>query len=87
MPPGMAARVKEAGRDVVVAEARVEWERDMAPEKTTAICQQMVEKTPAEHVDLFLEDGDACAATTDCGTFATCAVNTERSYIKAGAQH
>src|SRR5688572_29403378 len=60
MPPGIAARVKEAGRDAVIAEARPEWERDTAPDKTAAICKQLAEHTPAEHVERLLKDGDAC---------------------------
>jgi hypothetical protein len=86
-PPGIAAHVKEAGRDAVIAEARVEWDRDTTPERTAMICQAMVEKTPPEHVERLLKDGETCEAITECGAFAKCAVDTERSYIQSRAKH
>jgi hypothetical protein len=87
MPSGIAARAKTDGRDAVLAEARVEWERDSAPAAVTAICQQMVDKTPPQHVERLLQQGEACEAVTECVAFAKCAVDTERVYIKSGAMH
>lgn len=87
MPKGIAAAVKERGLEAVAAEAKIEWERDTSLEKTAAICKAMAERTPAEHVDRLLADGDRCEAITECGAFAKCAVDTERTYIRSGMMH
>lgn len=87
MPKGMAAAVKDRGVDAVAADAKVEWERDTTLEKTAAICKAMAERTPPQHVDRLLADGDRCEAITECGAFAKCAVDTERTYIQSGMMH
>jgi hypothetical protein len=87
MPPGIGDEVKTDGRDAVLAKAHEEFVRDTEPAKVDAICQAMATKTPADHVERLLAQGDTCEATTDCKAFAACAVATERSYIASGAQH
>lgn len=87
MPKGMAADVKERGLEAVVAEAKLEWERDTSLAKTAAICKAMAERTPPEHVGRLLADGDRCEAITECAAFAKCAVDTERPYIQSGRMH
>jgi hypothetical protein len=87
MPPGIADHVKQVGKPAALAEARVDWERDTTLEVTGMICKAMAERTPDAHVERLLKDGEACEATKDCTAFATCAVDTERTYIKSGAKH
>lgn len=87
MPKGIAAEVKERGLDATVADAKVEWERDTSLEKTTAICKAIAERTPAQHVERLWAEGDHCLTITECGAFAKCAVDTERTYIQSGMTH
>ncbi len=85
MPPGTADEVKTMGHDAVVALARPDWERDSQQPRIDAICTAIATRTPAARVDRLLAEGEACAATTGCTTFARCAVATQRSYIASGA--
>jgi len=87
MPKGMTADVKDRGLDAVVADAKSEWERDTSLAKTAAICKAMAERTPPQHVERLLADGDRCEAITECAAFAKCAVDTERPYIQSGKMH
>jgi len=87
MPEGIAAEVKEIGLDAAVAKAKVEWTQDTTVEKTAAICKAMAERTPPERVEQLLSEGEGCEATTDCAAYATCAINTERAYVRSGRQH
>jgi hypothetical protein len=87
MPPGIAAQAKSEGRDALLAKARAEWVSDSTPEKMSAMCAQVAQHTPAEHVPRLRSDGERCLATTDCPAFAVCAVGNERSFIVSGDSH
>ena len=86
-PPGIGDEVKTKGKPAVLELARVEFQRDTAPDKVEAICNAMAAKTPPEQVEPLFKDGTHCAAMTDCKQFASCAVATERSYIAGGDCH
>ena len=83
-PPGIADEEKAKGKPAMIELARVEFQRDTAPDKVAAICDAMAAHTPAGQIDRLYNDGTHCAAMTDCKQFASCAVATERSYIAGG---
>ena len=84
LPAGIAAEDAEVGREELIARARVEWERDSQPAERSKICGEIDARVPADRVDGFVSEGEACLASADCAAFAACAVEGERSFIEAG---
>jgi hypothetical protein len=86
MPKGIADEAKQKGKPALLKLARVELDRDMAPDRVEAICNAMT-KVPPDQVDRLMKDGQHCAEMTECKAFAACAVETERTYVTSGDQH
>lgn len=86
-PPGIADEEKAKGKPAMIELARVEFQRDTAPDKVEQMCNAITEHVPADQVEKLYAEGTHCEAMTDCKQFASCAVAGERSYIAAGGCH
>lgn len=86
MPKGIADEAKQKGKPALLELARVEFKRDMAPDRVDAMCNSMT-KVPPDQVEHLMAEGQHCAEMSECKAFAACAVETERTYVTRGDQH
>lgn len=89
LPPGIGDQVKSEGRDAVLAIAHTELASDTEPAKVDALCESAATQAttaPPERVAQLLDQADRCDASTDCKTFAVCAVAMDRGFIVSRAR-
>lgn len=88
LPPGIGDRVKEQGRDAILALAHTELARDTEPSKVTALCETAksnASKAPSGRLGQLIELGAKCEAATDCKAFSACVVMIDRAFIASGS--
>ena len=68
MPPGIAQKDKEVGRDALVAMALEEWASDSTDQAIDATCDKA-----ADHPEL-IEKSQACMNQSACDAFSACTV-------------
>ena len=89
LPKGMAERTRTpAGRDEVIAEARVLFAKDYAVDKIPAVCEQrqaQVAGIPPEVVEQLKVMSAACAAEKDCPGFTRCMAPILEKMLAMGA--
>jgi hypothetical protein len=72
VPPGIAAKDAELGRDVLVARAMEEWETDSTDAAFEELCGQIVSGASQEDQARMLEVADRCGSTGTCEEFVEC---------------
>ena len=78
MPPGIAQKDKEVGRDALVAMALEEWASDSTDPAIDATCDKA-----ADHPEL-IEKAQACMNQSACDAFSACTVEIVSSLWNQG---
>lgn len=82
VPPGIAARAAEEGRDTLIAVALNEWASDSRDAAVEATCKQMVAQMPAEAFESLLSASRACLEESECSAFTACIVPVMEGHLR-----
>ncbi len=74
VPPGIAAKDAELGRDQLVAMALEEWKTDSTDEAIEQTCTSMAGNMPAEQQEAMADQVAECLGADACGGFVDCLI-------------